>query len=200
MVMTRTQGLWQPTAPSYGRAELERDWAAGQRPDFVFFWNPDLTPDGSLGPGCLSQWWPADFFADGRVYSSMEQFMMAAKARLFDDREILARILATADPGEIKALGRQVRNFDRALWDRRKYGVVVSGNVEKFAQNPPLRRFLLDTGTRVLAEASPFDRIWGIGLGKDDPDALLPSKWPGQNWVGFALMGVRAQLRSAPES
>ena len=187
---------WTPgVLPAYGRAELERDWAAGYRPGFVFFWNPDVTGDGSLGPGCLSQWWPSSFTEEGQTYCCMEQYMMAAKARVFHDREALTRIMASVDPGEIKALGRQVRNFDGRLWDQHKYKVVAQGNLQKFVQTPTLRQFLLDTGDKILVEASPYDRIWGIGLGKDAPEAALPPQWLGQNLVGFALMEVRAQLK-----
>ena len=187
----RARRLWRPGGgPAYGRTELERDWAAGARPEFVFFWNPDPTPEGRL-----SQWWPADFAVDGVTYCCMEQYMMAEKARVFGDGPILSRILASADPGEIKALGRQVAGFDGRVWDVHKYTVVLEGNFQKFLQNPELKRLLLDTGERVLTEASPYDRIWGIGLGREEPDAALPPRWLGQNLVGFALMEVRGQLR-----
>lgn len=189
------QRWWRPGGvPAYDRAALERDWAAGRRPGFVFFWNPDVTEDGSLGPGCLSQWWPAAFSRDGVDYCCMEQYMMAEKARVFGDQAVLERIMASQEPGEIKALGRTVHGFDNHTWDQYKYTVVLEGNFQKFLQNMDLKGFLLGTGDKILVEASPYDRVWGIGLGKDEPEAALPPQWRGRNLVGFALMEVRAEL------
>ncbi len=71
----------------------------------------------------------------------------------------------------------------------------TAGNLAKFGQHADLREFLLTTGDRVLVEASPFDRIWGIGMGPNNPAALRPSAWRGQNLLGFALMEVRERLR-----
>jgi ribA/ribD-fused uncharacterized protein len=71
----------------------------------------------------------------------------------------------------------------------------VAGNVAKFGQHDDLRAFLLGTGSRVLVEASPGDRIWGIGLTEADPRAADPRSWRGLNLLGFALMEARAQLR-----
>ena len=52
------------------------------------------------------------------------------------------------------------------------------------------------TGTRerILVEASPLDRIWGIGLAAADPAAAAPSTWNGLNLLGFALMDARDTL------
>jgi len=121
--------------------------------------------------------------------------MMAAKAELFGDGEIRAQILESRDPKQIKALGRKVRNFDQTLWDRAKYSIVLNGNWCKFSQNRALRDFLLSTGDSVLAEASPFDGIWGIRLPAASPEARDPLKWRGENLLGFALMEVRDELR-----
>lgn len=76
--------------------------------------------------------------------------------------------------------------------------IVVQGSVAKFRQNPAMGQFLLSTGERVLVEASPRDRIWGIGIGMGaaNPEAEQPRKWRGQNLLGFALMAARAQLRA----
>lgn len=125
----------------------------------------------------------------------MEQYMMAAKAELFGDREILTQILQCRDPKQIKALGRKVQGFDSALWDKYKYSIVLNGNLCKFSQNQELKDFLLSTGDCVLAEASPYDGIWGIRWSADAPEAEEPLKWRGQNLLGFALMEVRDELR-----
>ena len=123
--------------------------------------------------------------------------MMASKACLFNDEETLDHILKSSDPKEIKALGRQVKNFDKEAWDEAKYLIVLNGNYRKFTQNPALRDYLLSTGNRFLVEASPYDRIWGIGLAADDPRAMDSSQWQGENLLGFALMEVRDDIRRA---
>lgn len=74
---------------------------------------------------------------------------------------------------------------------------MVAGSVHKFGGDPELREFLLNTGDRVLVEASPMDRIWGIGLAADDPRAENPASWRGLNLLGFALMDARAELRAS---
>ena len=159
------------------------------RPELLLFYGHKVTK--TVTETCLSQWYPCKFEADGVSYTSAEQYMMAEKAKLFGDEEIRAEILSTSDPRKCKALGRKVQNFDKVVWDKGKKNIVHKGNTRKFLQNSALRNFLLSTGDRVLAEASPTDRIWGIGLGKNNPGALEPEKWRGQNLLGFTLMRVR---------
>lgn len=158
---------------------------------FVFFWNPEPELDGSIGPGCLSQWWPAPFVVDGVRYATAEHFMMAGKARVFGDVEAEASVLADDDPAHAKAVGRAVRGYDTAVWAEHRVDVVTRGNVAKFSQHPDLATYLASTGDAVLVEASPEDRIWGIGLAADHPDASRPGRWPGRNLLGFALADVR---------
>ncbi|WP_431217369.1 NADAR family protein [Puia sp. P3] len=81
------------------------------------------------------------------------------------------------------------------MWDKHKFDLVVAGNYHKFSQNEQIREFLLASGDKVLVEASPRDRIWGIGMGGDNPAAGIPSKWKGENLLGFALMEVREKLK-----
>jgi ribA/ribD-fused uncharacterized protein len=121
--------------------------------------------------------------------------MMAAKARLFGDEEMLAKILTADSPAAAKKLGRQVRGFDDARWKTARFELVVKGNVAKFSSTPELKRHLLDTGDAILVEASPRDTIWGIGLSKSSPVAKTPSKWRGLNLLGFALVQARELLR-----
>ena len=143
---------------------------------------------------CLSQWWSAPFVVDGIQYATAEHYMMIGKALLFGDEAIAAQMLTASHPGAVKALGRQVRNFDRATWDAYSFRLVVAGNVAKFSQHPDLGQYLSRTGNRVLVEASPFNRVWGIGLPAADPRAHDPARWRGGNLLGFALMHARAQL------
>lgn len=158
------------------------------------FWGHRPPVRGGVGPGCLSQWWPAEFTVDGVTYPTAEHWMMAEKARLFGDEEGLAAVLAAKSPGAAKAAGRKVRDFDEGKWAAERYGIVVAGNLAKFGQHDHLREFLLATGDKVLVEASPYDRVWGIGMGPNDPDAGSPLKWRGLNLLGFALMDVRERL------
>jgi ribA/ribD-fused uncharacterized protein len=170
--------------------------AAGEPIEMLHFWGHQPNRDGSVGPGCLSQWWSQPFTVDGFVYPSAEHFMMAGKARLFGDQDALAAVYAAASPGAAKAVGRRVRDFDDTAWKRAAYDIVVAGNLAKFGQNPDLWAFLRATGRTVLVEASPRDRIWGIGMGRENPDAQRPSAWRGRNLLGFALMEVRERLGS----
>ncbi|MFC0003585.1 NADAR family protein [Micromonospora siamensis] len=176
-------------------AELSDLTRTGRRVRYLHFWGHQPQRDGSIGAGCLSQWWPAPFTVDGRTFATAEHWMMWHKAALFGDEETGERILAARHPHRAKALGRQVRGFDEATWIARRYPIVVAGSVAKFGQHDGLGAYLLGTGDRVLVEASPTDRIWGIGLTADDPRAADPADWRGENLLGFALMKARERLR-----
>lgn len=121
--------------------------------------------------------------------------MMAEKARLFGDHASASAILAAGSPKQAKQIGREVSGFDPAIWDREKMRVVTEGNLQKFSQNKPLKEFLISTRDSILVEASPVDRIWGIGLAADDERAENPLLWRGENLLGFALMETREKLR-----
>lgn len=165
-------------------------------PEFTFFW-------GSASP--FSQWhrstfqiiepWTKHQPRRMLTFANAEQSMMAAKAAHFGDWETYCRILSTTDPRRVKALGRQVTPFDAAEWSRVAKDCVRTSNLAKFGQNPALKAALLATGDSVLVEASPYDRIWGIGLAETHPDARNPARWRGTNWLGEVLMEVRTTLR-----
>lgn len=172
-------------------ADLVTALRRGERPEYLYFWGHRPRADGVLGPACLSQWWPAGIQVRGAHYPSAEHWLMAAKARLFGDHETAERIRHAPDPKEAKALGREIGAFEEREWRRHRVAAVIEGNLAKFGQHRELGRYLLDTGARVLVEASPVDEVWGIGLAREDEDAASPEHLPGQNLLGFALMEVR---------
>jgi len=174
--------------------DLQTIVASGSRPKYVFFWGHTPKVRGQIDQSCLSNWYSAKFTVDGIEYPNTEHFMMAEKARLFGDETIRGQILKAGSPCAAKSLGRKVLGFDEATWRAHRFGIVVAGNHAKFAQNSQMGEFLRRTGSKVLVEASPQDRIWGIGMGRDDEHADNPLLWKGLNLLGFALMEVRSRL------
>ena len=177
----------------YEIKDIIKRYDAGEQLDYVFFWGHHCK-DGQVTKACFSQWFPSNFEVDGIMYNCAEQYMMAEKARVFEDEEIRAKILAASDPKIIKALGREVKNFSVKKWAPVSKEIVVKGNMHKFAQNIELFQFLHGTGNRILVEASPYDTIWGIGMQESDEGILNPHNWKGYNQLGFALMEVRDAL------
>ena len=155
------------------------------RPPFTFFFT-EAHP--------FSQWYRSRFEALGHTFNCAEQYMMFGKAQLFGDVEVAQEILAADHPRTHKALGRKVRGFDDARWRREREGIVHAGNRAKFGQSPELRAALLATAGTTLVEASPYDRIWGIGLAATDPRAQDPTQWRGQNLLGQILTRLRDEL------
>jgi ribA/ribD-fused uncharacterized protein len=152
--------------------------------EYIFFWK-----------GPLSQWAKSSFKVGEFHYTCAEQYMMHQKALLFGDEEIAKQIMqAGFDPKKHKELGRKVRNFNAAVWNKKAKAIVYEGSKAKYQQNPGLMQLLESTKGKVIVEASPFDRIWGIGLGPDDPNRFDKSKWKGTNWLGEVLTVLRQKL------
>lgn len=161
--------------------------------DFLFFWGH--TVKEVVTKSCFSQWFPYEFKEDGIVYKTAEHYMMASKSRLFNDDEILEDILKSETPNEAKSLGRKVKNFDPQIWDDHKYQIVKQANILKFSQNKEFKEFLLSTNDKIIVEASPYDKIWGIGMLESNKNINNPLLWNGENLLGFALMEVRDLLK-----
>lgn len=142
-----------------------------------------------------SNWEHSPFELDEIRYNCVEQYMMAEKARLFGDNTILGQILSSSDPATQKRLGRSVAGFKNSLWDEIKYSVVFRGNLEKYRQNSKLQKLLLGTGDDVFVEASPTDKVWGIGMRQTDPGIEDPENWKGQNLLGKVITQVRDVIR-----
>lgn len=151
---------------------------------YTFFWG-----------GPFSQWAPSKILIDGVIYNCCEQYMMAQKALLFNDIEAHNNIMKEQQPYLQKALGRKVTNFDKDRWEAVAKHVVFRANLAKFTQNKYYYDALMATGETLLVEASPEDKIWGIGLHQDDPRALDPNQWLGTNWLGEVITHVRENIR-----
>lgn len=168
---------------------------------YILFWGHTPSKRNKLGKECLSQWYPSQFTApieglgEDIIFPTAEHYMMVRKAMLFNDVDTAKRILKTESPKDAKRLGRQVKNFEEDLWVKHRKSIVLDGNTYKFTQNDSLRNFMLSIpkGTK-FAEASPFDKVWGIGLRESDPRSRDMSKWEGLNILGEVLTEVRENL------
>lgn len=155
----------------------------------VFFW-------GSI----FSQWNTENnngkyqFKENGKEFTSCEQYMMYNKAILFNDLEVAEKIMRIRNVKQIKQLGREVKNFDNEIWDKNKFDIVVNGNFLKFNQNPNFKKELYKYKDKEFVEASPVDKIWGIGLHYDDDLVLDRKNWKGQNLLGKAINKVKEML------
>lgn len=142
-----------------------------------------------------SNWERSSFTLDGKRYNCVEQYMMAEKARLFKDNRMLKNIMSSTEPRDQKRYGRLIKGFDERKWSSVRYNVVLRGTIEKYRQNKHLLAKLMETGNLTFVEASPNDKIWGIGMRSDDPNATHPGKWLGKNLLGKAITEAREILR-----
>ena len=157
-------------------------------PEYTFFFGPESP---------FSQWHWSEFMVGEQVFVCAEQFMMHGKAILFGDTEVAAELFTKSHPRDHKALGRKVKGFDDKIWKREREGIVMAGNRAKFTQNPALLDALMATRGTELVEASPYDKIWGIGLAASDPRANDATKWKGQNLLGKILTKLRDELAAS---
>lgn len=164
----------------------------------VYFWRETEDPYG-----WMSQWY-AYPMRDGSdstiVYPTAEHYMMYQKAKLFYDDKIAGEVLngAGLHPRKIKDLGRKVVGFDERTWVAERERIVQEGTWLKMTRpaqdgQVSLGELLLGTGNRELVEASPYDRLWGVGFRAKDAEKNR-ERW-GLNLLGKALMAVRERLR-----
>ena len=204
----QTKMVLHASGASIRPAEVKEQQRVLDQPLFFFM------PNENHGEFC--QWYPATFTVSKVKMSRLighpideddpegwqpiyfncaEQFMMYCKAGRFRDSKTQKLILATDDPKEQKRLARLTKGFQPASWDDIKSLVAVTGNFAKFGQNRHLKRLLLDTGDRLLAEAASLDRVWGIGFtAKEAMTHQNQLRW-GENRLGKALMEVRERLK-----
>lgn len=149
--------------------------------------------------GHMCNWYPCHFVEDARAFNCSEQYFMACKASLFGDQESLNLIMESNSPGYQKAVGKQVEGYEDDIWAAYRVSCMFCACWLKYTQNPMLRDALLRTGSKILVEASPTDKVWGIGLSEADPRAIEHDMWRGHNLLGQVLMDVRTALRTMVE-
>lgn len=147
----------------------------------IYFW-------GSI----FSNWFPVTFEYKGHSFDNSEQAFMWEKAMFFNDQEIATKILNTPNPRKNKKLGRAVKNFDATKWEAAAFDIMVAVNLAKWTV---MKQELLATADKILVEASPLDKVWGVGLSADNPLILDKTNWEGRNLLGEALMKVRELLK-----
>ena len=154
---------------------------------YHFFWG-----------GIYSNWYKAPFVMHVNnkdiEFNCAEQYMMYLKAHLSNDIESMKLVMKTKNPREQKALGRKVKNFNSSHWDKVKYNLMLLGLIEKFKQNTDLKEQLLREDCDLFVEASPYDRIWGIGYNEEDALSNIDN-W-GENILGILITNVRKNLKT----
>ena len=173
---------------------LKKEIKKGITFDYIYFFGHTKDSYEVITKIYFSQWFPLGFSENGVHYNTAEHYMMAKKATLFGDTEALAKILAADTPNVAKELGRKVKNFDATIWEKNASAYVTQGNFLKFSQYDNLKEFLISTGNSIIVEASPYDKIWGIGLAQHDNASLNPDTWKGTNLLGFAIMEARDMM------
>lgn len=154
--------------------------------NYVFFWGKQ---------DVFSNFYYVPFKHQGQLFKWSEQAVMYRKAKLFGADKIALDIVRAQTPEQCKKLGRSRQiPFDNDIWDSNKFNIYKEVLLDKFS-NKKLKKIILDTNNKTLVEASPYDKIWGIGVSSDHPDATNPSKWRGENLLGQVLMSVREELK-----
>ncbi len=130
-------------------------------------------------------------------YTSAEHYMQEKK---FNNRQSQIIALIRSQPTGLDArrigLAKQIKIPNAGIieigpkhlrldWDLVKDKYMEGIQTAKFTQHPELRKMLVETGTRKLVYADPYDGYWGIGK-----DGL------GQNKLGQILMKIRKDFLS----
>jgi len=152
---------------------------------FTFFYGPESP---------FSNWYMMPFVHNGHQYNCSEQYMMYQKAMLFHDYDVADMIMEQSHPRKQKFLGREVRNFDNEVWMENCEDIMVDGLYSKFTQDSYSLITMIDSGDSIIVEASPTDKIWGIGMDVNHPDINDPNKWKGMNLLGKVLMRTREKI------
>ena len=145
----------------------------------------------------FSNFYETNFTLDGVEYKSAEHAFQAIKARTFGDETHFGKILKAKSAQSAKSFGKKVSGFKEEVWTpEKKEGIMKQIVRAKFTQNLELRKKLVDSGDKILANADARDKFWGVGTSATTAIAKDPSKWKGENRLGKMLMELRTELRA----
>jgi ribA/ribD-fused uncharacterized protein len=145
----------------------------------------------------FSNFYETNFTLDGVEYKSAEHAFQAIKAKTFGDDTNFGKILKAKSAQSAKSFGKKVVGFKEDVWTPEKKEEIMKQIVRaKFTQNLELRKKLLDSGDKILANADARDKFWGVGTSATTAIAKDPSKWKGENKLGKMLMELRTELRA----
>ena len=161
---------------------LEIDLSTRRLPDYIL--DTESTHAFWGASDRCSNFHPKPFCHDGVDYLTVEQGMMAAKAKCFSDRKAYDAIMNSTTPVDAKFLGRRVRNYDDQVWSERRLREVYALKRSQALQHDEIRNWYLHRHTWEFVEASPVDRIWGVGLSPSDYGVYDRRQWRGQNLLG----------------
>lgn len=138
--------------------------------------------------GILGNWAKTNFSVWNMKFTCGEQAMMWAKANLFNDKEAMENIMNTSNPKKMKAIGRGIAAFDSKVWEANRYSLCRKYLEAKFTQCKEAKEELLKHKGKIFVEASPHDRIWGIGY--DESSAMNNINNWGENILGKLLTDI----------
>ena len=138
-----------------------------------------------------------NFVYEHQSFSTAEQAFQHKKARVAGDQNKQREIMFNPDPAVQKNLGHEVRGLDGTSWDEDKCAIMKDILISKFTQHEQLKKYLIDTKDKILAEANGRDDYFAVGLPLTHPDVLNSTKWAdNSNHLGRILMEIREELRS----
>jgi ribA/ribD-fused uncharacterized protein len=167
------------------KARIPKEEEKKPEEEIVYFFtgNPALNDNRFL-----SNMYEAPIQIDGVTFPTVEHYFQWSKAKQFGDAAMQAKILKSESPKSAKAYGKKVKPFDPEVWGGMAVNVMKTAVKAKFMQHPELLDKLRKTGTKLLAEADPRGKFWGIGTSADTSKAKDSSRWPGKNMMGKILM------------
>lgn len=150
--------------------------------------------------------WPSNFYPHEfpiRLFNNEEPYLARTgehafhmcKAAVFGDIRQLYKIQRAFSPFEALRLGREVRGFDKEVWNRRCRSVMDHVHRSKLLSSNELMAQARTLIGKRFVEASPKDVFWGVGLSENNPLIRDPRNWRGLNNHGQSWDRVLRRIK-----